>query len=64
MVPKFPWLNKMCDSKDSTEENAKSSNNNIGDAQEGILAAHGGAGGYDDRFSAAVVEDWEVIVDD
>jgi hypothetical protein len=41
--------------EDSTKQNAKAAHDNVGDAEEGVLAAHDGSCGNQDRFRPAVL---------
>ena len=41
-------------SKNGAKENAEATNGNVGNSKEGILAAHDGAGGDEDRLGALV----------
>ncbi len=54
MVAQFSRLDKMRDSEESAEHDAYSSHDYVSDAQEGVLAAHYGAGADYDRLCAAV----------
>jgi len=53
----IPWLDEMCYCEDSSEEDAKAPNNDVGDAEERVLAAHYGARGYDYGLCATVLCD-------
>lgn len=44
-----------------TKQNAETADDNIGNAQERILATHDSTGGDENGFRAVVGEDWEVF---
>jgi hypothetical protein len=44
MVAKFAGLNEVRDSEKGTEHDADAADDDVGDAEEGILTAHYGAG--------------------
>jgi hypothetical protein len=46
--------------EDGSEEDTEAADGDVGDAKEGVLAAHDGAGGYDYGLCAAVFCDGEV----
>jgi hypothetical protein len=46
--------------EDGAEEDAETTDDDVSDAEEGVLAAHDGASGYDYGFCAAVFYDGEV----
>jgi hypothetical protein len=54
MVAQFPWLDQMRGCKEDAEDDADPSDDDVGDAEEGVLAAHYGARADYDRFCAAV----------
>jgi len=64
VVAKFPWFDKMGYCEDGAEEDAETTDDDVSDAEEGVLAAHDGAIGYDYGFCAAVFYDGEVVVDE
>ena len=55
MVAEFSGLDQMRDCEEGAEHDADAADDYIGDAEEGVLAAHDGAGRDDDRFGATVV---------
>jgi len=54
VVAELAWLDEMRDGEERAENDADAAYDDVGDAQEGILAAHDGAGRDDDGFCAAV----------
>ena len=62
MVAQFPRLDKMRDSEEGAEHDADSSHDYVGDAQEGVLTAHYGAGADYDGLCAAVFGDVEICM--
>jgi hypothetical protein len=61
MVAQFPWLDQMRGCEEDAEDDTDPSYHDVGDAEEGVLAADYGGGGDDDGFCAAVlgyVEVW------
>lgn len=56
----IPWFDEMGHSEDGSQEDAKATDDDVGDAEEGVLAAHDSAGGYYDGLGAAVFRDGEV----
>jgi len=63
VVSEFPWFDKMGYCENGSEEDTETTDDNIGDAEEGILAAHDSAGGYDYGLCAAVFYNREVMID-
>jgi hypothetical protein len=59
VVTQLSWPNKMRRSEKRTKNDAKTTNNNISDAQERVLAAHYCACGNEHFLCAAVEEDVE-----
>jgi hypothetical protein len=49
----------MGDGKDDTKNNAETTNDNVGNAQEGVATTHDGAGGDDDGLGALIRPSWE-----
>jgi len=62
MEGEIPWFDEMGYCEDGSEEDTEATDDNVGNAKEGILAAHDGAGGYDYGLCAAVFCDREVWV--
>jgi hypothetical protein len=60
MVAQFPWLDQMRGCKEDAEDDADPSDDDVGDAEEGVLAADHGSGGDDDGFCATVLSYIEV----
>ena len=56
----MPWFDKMCNSEYNTQDDAKATNHDIGDSQEGILAAHDSPCRYQNRLGATVYLDREI----
>jgi hypothetical protein len=56
----IPWFDEMGYCEDGSEEDTEAADGDVGDAKEGVLAAHDGAGGYDYGLCAAVFCDGEV----
>lgn len=54
-----PRSHQMGDGKESAKENAKATNDHIGDSHKGILAANDRASGYQNRLLAIVLENRE-----
>ena len=54
MVTQFPGSDEMGDCEERAEHNADSCHNDVGDTEEGVLAAYHGACGDNDGFCAAV----------
>jgi hypothetical protein len=50
----IPWFDEMGYGEDGPEEDTEAANDDVGDAEEGVLAAHDGPGGYDYGLCAAV----------
>lgn len=50
----IPWLDEMRGREDGTEDDAETANDNVGDAQKVVAAAHDGAGGDEDGLLALV----------
>lgn len=66
MVAQLPWLDQMCGCEEDAEDNADPAYHDVGDAEEGILAADDSGGRDDDRFRATVlgyVEVWGCLLD-
>lgn len=51
---RLPRLNKMGREEDDTEDNAESSDHDVGDAEEVVFAAHNGASGDNDGLGASI----------
>jgi hypothetical protein len=49
--------------EDSTKQNAETAHDNVRNAEEGVLAAHDGARGDEDRLGAAVCLDGETCAE-
>ena len=49
-----PWLDQVCDREYHAQNDAGTSDNNVGDSQERILAAHDGSRGDEYRLRTAV----------
>lgn len=60
MVAQLPGTDQMRDCEEGAEHDADAADDDVGDAEEGVLAAHYGAGGDDDGFRAAIFGDVEV----
>lgn len=43
-----PWFDQMCNGEDDAENDAKTANDDVCDAEEGVLAAHDRSGGDED----------------
>jgi len=54
MVAQFPRLDQVCDGEERAEHDADPCYSYVGDAEEGVLAAHYGARADYDGFCAAV----------
>ena len=60
MVAQFSGLDQMCDCKECAENNADACYDDVGDSEEGVLAANYGTRGDDDGFRATVFSDVEI----
>jgi hypothetical protein len=56
----LPWFDEMGYCEDGSEEDAETADDDVGNAEEWVLAAHDGAGGYDYGLCAAVFRYGEV----
>ena len=59
MIAQLTGLDQMSDCEERAKDDADSCYDDVGDAQEGILATDNGSGGDDDGFSSAVLSDVE-----
>lgn len=55
----LPGLNEMRSEEDDTKDNAESSNDDVGDAKEVVLATDNGTSGDDDGLGASVLSSGE-----
>lgn len=55
----LPGLDEMRCEEDDTEDNAESSNHDVGDAEEVVFAAHNGTSGDKDGLGAFVFDSGE-----
>lgn len=58
----IPWFDEMGYCEDCSEEDAEATDDNVGDAEEGVLAAHDCVGGYDYGLCTAIFCDGEVWI--
>ena len=54
MITQFPRFDQICDCEECAENDANACYDDVGDAEEGVLAADNGASRDDDGFCAAV----------
>ena len=62
-IKNSPWLDDVSSGEDSTKQDAHAANDNIRNAEEGILAAHDGARADKDLLCAAEDGDVELVPD-
>src|SRR6266536_5138919 len=62
MISQFTRFDEMSDGEEGTEHDTDSTDDDVGDSEEGVLAAHYGAGADYDGFGTAVVGYVEVCL--
>jgi hypothetical protein len=55
-----PWSDEMCDCEENTKNDAKTADDDVCNAQEGVLASHNRSRGDEDGFGTTVDCDREV----
>ena len=56
----LPWPDEMRKGEENTQDNAKAANDDVCNAEEGILASHNGLGGDEDGLGATILFDREI----
>ena len=59
VVAQLPWLDHVCHGKHNTQEDADAADNEVGNAKEGVSAAHDGTRRQDDGLCAVEPRDVE-----